>query len=109
MTFGRLFVFFIDPFPLELLDDADKALFVDKCMVGGLAAVMRHYAKANNRLVAEYLEKQQRDAMEIDGESPYDSSKETSYIFATDCTNEVTLRFDFNKRSISKYFSMENV
>ena len=71
---------------------------------------MRHYAKANNKLVAEYLDKQQKDGMETDEAEPaYDSSKETSYIFATDCTNEVILRFYFNKRSISKYFSMANV
>ena len=69
----------------KLLIQIDKCMFVDKCMVGGYAAVHQHYAKANNK----YLDKQSRDAMDTDGvESVYDSSKETSYIFATDCTNE---------------------
>ena len=52
---------------------------------------MRHYAKANNKLVAQYLKKQQKDDMDrdMDIEPGYDSSKETSYILATDCINEV--------------------
>lgn len=67
---------------------------------GGYAAVVRQYAVANNKLVAEYLHKQQKDAMETDELEGYDSSKEQSYIFATDCTNEVSSKFDFVKKKI---------
>ena len=71
---------------------------------------MRHYAKANNKLVAQYLDKQSTDSMETDNEvSGYDPTKPTSYIFATDCTNEVKF-YDFYSITIfSPYFSMENV
>ena len=56
---------------LEIIKDIDMSLFIDKVIVGGYAAVVEHFAKANNK----YLES-------------YDPEKPTSYIFSTDCTNE---------------------
>ena len=71
---------------------------------------MRHYARANNKLVAEYLDKQSKNAMEIDdAEAGYDSSKETSYIFCTDCTNEVKITFLLYQSETFFFLSMVNV
>ena len=56
---------------LQLINDIDQANFVDRCLIGGYAAVVEHYAKANNK----YLE-------------DYDSEKPSSYILSTDCTNQ---------------------
>ena len=56
---------------LELINDIDMSLFIDQVILGGYAAVVEHYAKANNK----YLE-------------DYEPEKATSYIFSTDCTNE---------------------
>ena len=55
---------------LQVLDDIDMSLFVDNMMLGGYAAVVEHYAKANNK----YLD-------------DYEPEKATSYILNTDCTN----------------------
>ena len=55
---------------LELIDDIDMYLFVEKIKLGGYAAVVEHFAKANNK----YLKN-------------YEAEKPTSYIFSTDCTN----------------------
>ena len=55
---------------LQLLDDIDMSLFADNMMNGGYAAVVEHFAKANNTYLKDY-----------------DSEKPTSYIFSTDCTN----------------------
>jgi len=56
---------------LELIDDIDMHLFVEKAMLGGYSAVVEHFAKANNK----YLKN-------------YEAEKPTSYILLTDCTNE---------------------
>ena len=56
---------------LELIDDIDMVNFIDKAIVGGYAAVVEHFGKANNK----YLE-------------DYEPEKPTSYILLTDCTNE---------------------
>ena len=56
---------------LQLIDDVDMSLFVDECLTGGYAAVVEHYAKANNPYLKEY-----------------DPEKPNSYILNTDCTNQ---------------------
>ena len=60
---------------LELLDDIDMHLFIDKAIVGGYANVVELYAKANNKYLLDY-------GLDFDHEKP------TSYILCTDCTNE---------------------
>ena len=56
---------------LEIIKDIDMCLFIDKILVGGYAAVVEHFAEANNTKLEDY-----------------DPEKPTSYIFSTDCTNE---------------------